>query len=469
MKIAILHSSELFETRILKPNFHLNFGKRRMRIMIEKGKTALPLHLLVHSVYFCGIFKRIFVNSKEHGVPYITAQQMMTTNPLLISKLLSKRYTFRQAQMTLKDHQILVSCAGTVGNVRLITTDLDGIIGSQDIIRVDPKEDNYGFIYAFLASRTCYEYIQSLIYGSVVPRIEPNALANIPVPNFAKEKQQQIHDLIAEASNLRIAAIRLLNEAEQILYISANLNELQSSDYNYFGPRSNRKLSCFTKNIKDIDTTSINAFNHSDRIENTIQRIKKNNNTLTLNEVLNEKKLFSTGSFPRIEVKSDRSIMLINQSDIFDTIICGKRISRQRVNTDNLAQYGEVLIAGVGTLGESESFCRVNFVNEDIQNQLISGEFIRMRTNEKIPAGYLFAWLNTDYGFRLIRSTQTGTKLCRPIQRLLLNLPIPIIKSEVMTEIHDMVINAFTLRFQANQKENQAIELVEKEIEQWQQ
>jgi hypothetical protein len=184
--------------------------------------------------------------------------------------------------------------------------------------------------------------------------------------------------------------------------------------------------------------------------------------------VLDEKQIFSTGSFPRIEVKSNNGIMLINQSDIFDTIIQGKRISKRKVKTDNLAQYGEVMIAGVGTLGENETFCRVIFANEDIQGQLVSGEFIRMNTNSEIPSGYLYAWLNTDYGFRLIRSTQSGTKLCRPIPRLLLKLPVPVLDESIMLEIHNMVTKAHTLRYQANQKELQAIQLVENEIEQWQ-
>lgn len=48
--------------------------------------------------------------------------------------------------------------------------------------------------------------------------------------------------------------------------------------------------------------------------------------------------------------------MLINQSDIFDTVIKGKYISKRNVNLSNLVEYGEVLIAGVGTLGENETF-----------------------------------------------------------------------------------------------------------------
>jgi hypothetical protein len=47
-------------------------------------------------------------------------------------------------------------------------------------------------------------------------------------------------------------------------------------------------------------------------------------------------------------------------------------------------------------------------------------------------------------------------------------MPVPILEKEIMNEIHNMVTKAHTLRFQANQKEKEAIQLVEKEIEQWQ-
>lgn len=465
---SILHYKEILEKGILKPNFHLNYGKRRLNDAVKNGIKVMPLHECVYSVYSGGIFKRIFVASEDAGIPYISAQYMMNSNPRLQAKLISKKYTPRQEDMTLKNKQILVSCAGTIGNIKLINKDLEGIIGSQDIIRVLPKENNYGYIYAFLASKTCYEYLQSLIYGSVVPRIDPTSLSKIPIPNISILKQDEIHNLIVQSSILRVEANRMLNEASVTLLSFANLGKLSVCDYNYFGPRSLREDTSFSKSIKNINTTTINAFNHSVRIEKTIQRIKERNNTLILNDVLDEKKLFSTGSFPRKEINSENSIMLINQTDIFDTIINGKKISRRKVNVDNLAQYGEILIAGVGTLGETESFCRVIFANEDIQGQLISGEFIRMNVNENVPAGYLYAWLNTDYGFRLIRSTQTGTKLCRPIQKLLLNMPVPILEPEKMNQIHNMVTKAHTLRFQANQKEKLAIQLVENEIEQWQ-
>ena len=72
-----------------------------------------------------------------------------------------------------------------------------------------------------------------------------------------------------------------------------------------------------------------------------------------------------------------------------------------------------------------------------------------------------------DYGFRLIRATQTGTKLCRPIQELLKDIPVPILENSIMERIDSKVKEAHTMIYQALLKENQAIDLVEKEIEEW--
>ena len=469
MRKGILEYKEVSQTSILKPNFHLNEGKRSLANLACKGIKFVTLGEIVQNVYTGGIFKRIFVSSENAGIPYISAQDMMNQNPKKSAKLISRKYTPRQNDMTLRENTILVSCAGTVGNIRLIDASFKDIIGSQDIIRVIPDISNYGFIYAYLSSKVCYSYIQSLIYGSVVPRIEPNAVSNIPVPIFPESKQQEIHNLIVESANLRVEANRLLEEAKSKLLVYANLPQLTIEDYDYFGARANgRNVSYFSKNIKAIDSTTINAFNHSIRIETTKRLVIDACETVPLEEMLDDKKLFSTGSFPRVEVKHENGIMLINQKDIFDTIVRGKRISRRKVKLDNLVEYGEVLIAGVGTLGENETFCRSIFANEDLKGQLVSGEFIRMKTKDRNLSGYLFAWLSSDYGFRLIRNTQTGTKLCRPILRLLLQIPVPVLDLIQMKEIDDMIKKAHSFYYKSNSKENQAIQLVEKEIESWQ-
>lgn len=447
--------------------FFLNNNALLSLIMEENEDKCLPLTEFAIA-FNPPVFKRQFCQNTDTAIQYFQSSDVPSVNES--SDVFINRTQADKVKAIVKENQILITGFGSIGNISLVSSIQNGAAAyANNTCRVEAKENQkHGYIYAALASKYGNAQMNKNASGSVVRYIEAPGIKKTLIPNISLSKQELIHNIINESCILRVESNKLLEKAKEDLLLFANLKKLSIVDYNYFGPRAFREQSYFTKNINDIDSTTINAFNHSNRIEKTIQRIKASTDTQTLNEVLDEKKLFSTGSFPRVEVKSEKSIMLINQSNIFDKIIRGKRISRRKVKVDNLAQYGEILIAGVGTLGESESFCRVIFVNEDIQGQLISGEFIRMNVNENIPAGYLYAWLNTDYGFRLIRSTQTGTKLCRPIQRLLLNMPVPILESEKMNEIHNMVTKAHTLRFQANQKEKLAIQLVENEIEQWQ-
>lgn len=156
---------------------------------------------------------------------------------------------------------------------------------------------------------------------------------------------------------------------------------------------------------------------------------------------------------------------MINQSDIFNQHIKGKWVVNRPQYKKYLLRKGEILIAKIGTLGENETFCRCMYVGDELNGQLVSSAFYRMSTVEGIPSGYLYAWLSSDYGFRLIRYTQYGTKQCYPNPKLLYTLPIPILEREDMDKIHTMVNEAYSKQYEANLKEKRAIKLVEKEIE----
>jgi type I restriction enzyme, S subunit len=223
MKIAYLKIDEIRDSLILKPNYHLNYGKLRIAKALSAGISFCKIGDITESIYSGGIFKRIFVENSQNGIPYISGQNILDSNPLDSAKLISRKFTPRQKDMILYENQILVSCAGSVGNVRLITDDLKGVIGSQDIIRVvyNDSKSPYGFIYGYLASPTAYNYIQSFIYGSVVPRIDANTFANLPVPQFPKAKQKEIHNLIVKSAESRVKGNNILaslrNEVQKIL------------------------------------------------------------------------------------------------------------------------------------------------------------------------------------------------------------------------------------------------------------
>ena len=449
--------------------FHLSDGVRARRLLSRSPYAMVSIRECASKVFYGGRDRRVYVADKIHGIPFIGSSTMLKSD-LTDVKFVSRRYTSNIEDMMLKSVWILISRSGTVGKTVLSNGIYAGMAGSEHIIRVIPNNRfPVGVLYSFLASKYGYSLLTQGTYGSVINTIEPSYVASLQVPDFPESLQQKIHQRIMESARLREEADAEEKIAVQKLLSYSKLRQLTSEDYNYFGPRSSKSsISTFSIKFGAMTELSINAFNYSDRMRKTIDYVRSTCETIPLSETLSGGGFFSTGSFPRLELDSPKSLLLINQFDIFNARLTGKKIARRGVKAKSLVEYGEVIIAGVGSLGESETFCRVVFANESLVGQLISSEFIRMKTTDKIPPGYLYAWLHSDYGFRMIRSTQAGTKLCRPIQKMLLQMPVPVLRRSQMDEINQVILTSQTKKARAAQLENEAIGMVEREIESWQ-
>src|SRR5690606_10793223 len=123
-----------------------------------------------------------------------------------------------------------------------------GKAASEHIIRIVPKDDIYeGFLYAYLASKHGHNLLTQGKFGAVIQHIEPEFISTIPVPIFPEEKQQRIHQLIVKASELRVEANRLLNEAIQIF--EQELNYGRITDKAQYGKISSKDLLGFHKRL----------------------------------------------------------------------------------------------------------------------------------------------------------------------------------------------------------------------------
>lgn len=466
----ITHSVSSKEIRAvslrLDSSYHLSTGNSSRRAVLSSPYGITNIGEYTDRVFYGNRARRIYVKKKESGVPFLSSSEILKADFNSV-KLVSKLYTPNIEELALEYGWTLITRSGTVGKTAYCTNVHAGKLSSDHVIRVVPNgKMKGGCLYCFLSSKYGYSLLTQGMFGAVIQSIEPKYIEGLPIPVFPDGLQESVDSLMQEAARLREEASMELNEAQTILMEKSQLPTLTIDDYDFYGlPVKDRKLSTFVRNKRNITTLSINAFNYSERIANLKKKITCN--TIALEDAIEGGDFFSTGSFPRVEVKPEYGIMLINQSDIFDEIIRGKHISKRGVKTDNLVEYGEVMIAGVGTLGENETFCRTIFANEDLVGQLVSGEFIRMKSNGIIPSGYIYTWLNSEYGFRLIRHTQAGTKLCRPIQKMLLKQPIPVIEQESMDKIDSLVRSAHTKRFEANKNELLAIRMVEQEIEKW--
>lgn len=463
MKTGSTSSINIINSLRLNGGFHLSEA-----ITYEnkiRKRNYLPLAKLTSKIFTAGRSKRMYVSS-DFGIPYLSNGNVVSANPIESCKYVSRKYSSDKESFLL-EKMILVGRVGAIGNVAYVRKDMQNSMGSDNIIRVLANgKVPEGYLYAFFLSRVGNSYFHKLATGGVQSYISEDMLFDLPIPILSSKKQIEIHNLIEIASEYRSKANLLLERARVKLLSSIGLEKLRNVEYEYFGSHSSgRPISAFVE--KNISSISLAAFNNSKRIHKIKKRVEKNSNTYYLGKCLTDTGFFNTGSFKRLEIKSSKAIKLINQTDIFDSRIKGKYIAPLFVKNQDLVSYGEVLIAGVGTLGENETFCRAIFAGEELEGQLVSGEFIRMKTTKEVPPGYLYTWLSTDYAFRMIRSTQAGTKLCRPILKLLTEIPVPIIDKQIMNRIDREVKAAHSKRFEALQAENKAIKIIEDEIDSW--
>jgi type I restriction enzyme, S subunit len=459
MEIAsVPYKSILNGSNILKSNFHLNYGKKRVEAALKNKKPFKPLGELTTNVFTGGIFKRVFVEKEDFGLPYISAQHMMNANPLDVAKIISTKYTPRQEDMTLKANQILVSCAGTVGNVKLIGKDLVGVIGSQDIIRVISNDElaSYGYLYAYLSTPTAYNYIQSFIYGSVVPRIEPNTLSKIPVPILADELTRRIDRLIKDSVELREKSIKCINEVHNIFdnYITLPDETKQFNKY------SSKKIN---ENFhKRLDGGFyINIDNPESELNKPIH------NSIPLGKLV-KSRMFNAQRGKRNYVKNG-GIQFLSTSNIAEKnpLLVDKFLSLKTDGLDTLIVDKDwILISSSGQDILGSCF----MVDSNYAKAAVNQHSVRVIIDDKkISPFYIFGFLSNKKVKKYLRAGIYGSAVLTINEDFLKHVLIPILpdKKEIqrVVELTQKHVEFFE---EACLKEKEAIDLVEKEIESWQ-
>lgn len=90
---------------------------------------------------------------------------------------------------------------------------------------------------------------------------------------------------------------------------------------------------------------------------------------------------------------------------------------------------------------------------------------IRIESNNLDTIGYVFSWLNSEYGQLLLKSLTYGAVVDHIEAFHIANIGIPLLKNESkQKEINDKVLQANELRYQAYQKEQEAVGMMEEVI-----
>lgn len=355
-------------------SYHLSEGTiylKKLRKMPYK-----ELDDLTSEIFTAGRSKRIYTE-EQFGFPYLSNSDVVKQNSLDGCKYNSKKYGYDEPSF-LKEGMIVTGRVGAIAQTAYITSEFEEnkAMGSDNIIRIVPNDINKsGYIYSFLASKYGKTLLWKLAAGGVQPYISETMLSDMPIPMLPEPKQQQIHNLIVEAANLRVEANRLLSDSRRILYENLGITKDILLELNH--PLERTTSSSFKISSSELNSYTFRGRNYSPRKQKIISVLKSKNYNL-LRDLL-ECDPFYGSRYKRLESSSHSSIELLSQGNIFDLKPNGRFISRRNIKNieQEIVSKNTILIPAQGTLGENEIFGRAKYVWGYLEGKLVAGHAMR--------------------------------------------------------------------------------------------
>jgi hypothetical protein len=153
--------------------------------------------------------------SQKFGTPFLAATQVFDLRPisrrfLALSKMARPEGFFVERGM------ILVTRSGSVGRATLAYTPHEGVLISDDLLRVEAREDKYwGWIYAYLRTVGAREMMCAVQYGHIIKHLEVSHLQGLPIPTLQSRLLESFNERARAVLEARSSAYSVFMEAER--------------------------------------------------------------------------------------------------------------------------------------------------------------------------------------------------------------------------------------------------------------
>lgn len=452
------HELTLGEARL--DGFYYASDGRAVRLALESA--GIPLQRLDEAAQppFMGQrFARCYVQDPRFGVPFLGPSEMRLAD-LDRLPLVSRERTPNLKQLQIRRGWILLSRSGVVGNIAYVREDMDGLVGSDDLIRIIPRVDGPrgGYLYAFLCSVPASAMLRRSTYGGVIPHIEPQHIADLPIPRLDSSIELAIHERIEQAAAKRVEANRKLRRARARIYEITGLPRYERAPVgrNLAGART------FTVSHSSLGHR-LEARYHDVLVREMQYFIRATGRWAELSEVTldvheeHRHKLFDA---------AENNLPFVGSGEMFSARAIPHRGVSKRIPgiTALLVEPDTLLIAKSGQiysiLGD------VVFVGRTLARFAVSWHALRIIPDpSRLNAGFLFAFLSLpDYGYGQIVATAFGTSIPELSTEDVKRIVVPVPNGDDADAIDQEVRSAIELRDEANDLEDEAQDILSRAL-----
>lgn len=449
MKTGCIHRKSMNPCGLrFDSSYHLSDGVAVKRIIASSPYPLIFIEKAAKRIFIGGRTRRIYVKDREHGIPFLSSSDILQAD-LENVKLVSKKYTSNIEEMKLQKGWTLITRSGTIGNCAFANAKHVQKLASEDVIRLVPNNIlREGYIYAYLASKQGYSLLTQGTFGAVIQHIEPDHVASLPIPVAPESFQQEVDDLIQESARLREEAADALTEAHKILKSELHSNHTHNkivSIKNIYKSHNQRfEANYYTSENRELYDIMIQQFRCT-HLKDLCERI------------------FRPGIFKRQYVIYD-GITFLGGADILNaTPYSYKQLSKLQVKKmpELMPKQGTILVTCGGTIGNTV------YVDKQLSNCAVSQHVMRLIPNGTVPNGYLYAFLSSDIGKKIINLFAFGSVIPQVEAHHLELLPIPILENDMMEHIDTLCMRYVHCNEKAKENERRAISMVEQEIDSW--
>lgn len=333
----------------------------------------------------------------------------------------------RLKKYALKPDDLLISVVGTLGNVAIVPSNLEGIFSCKSTVFRNSKIDPC-YLLAYFNSTYGKRCLLRRQRGAIQAGINKDDLRTIPIPIL--DNIGELGGQIRRALDLRDESKDLYIQAQQLLEDELRLNFI-----------SLERPQSYTSSFSEVVNVSrFDAEYYNPQADN-IYKAPCFKNAITLNSMFSilrgqtPAKYFKAGT-PVLKTKNVR-IPVIDEAKIED-------YSNSTGNLVHIKNKDLILAAmGVGSLG------RISYVFDDSSKAVIDGTLRILRVKQQyekqiIPA---LLFLTSKYGQILIYKGIVGsTGIISLPDNYLKTIKIPMVKDNVATKITDLVISSYKAR-----------------------
>lgn len=133
---------------------------------------------------------------------------------------------------------------------------------------------------------------------------------------------------------------------------------------------------------------------------------------------------------------------------------------RTQTNIDALrVKEGQVLMTCSGTIG------KLSYVSKTLDNAIFSHDLLRIDCKEPTDAGYLYAYLKSKVGNKILLTNSYGAVITHIEPEHLATVPIPNAPSAIKRKIHTLIAESYRLRDESNKLIDEATRLLIEELQ----